>query len=558
MRSLKGFKIRFYILFTALVLFVGYSTAFAVLPVLSWARFFTSFDAPKVDYGNGIAVSNTGPSALVYVVGNSGEDANGDGIFEIDDYRMLKYDANGNLLSQASYNDPDNGIDVAYAALIDGSRFYVAGTSFNSLSGTRDFRTRKYDLFFTEIASWNNNPDTVFHGAGDDVARGLAADSLSNIYVTGFTNAASNNTPQTTSDYLTVKYDSNGTEQWNVTYNDTSNNLDAAHAIAIDPQGNPVVTGVSFNPASGNLDFRTIRYASSSGAILWSDTFNSPLYGADDEARAVGIDRTSGDIYVGGFSKSGSGFFGKRRWTIVKYNASGAPGWTPIYRTGSVEGEFINGIAVATSGEPYATGGNSEAGVFLRNAVFDIKTVKYASSTGNEVWNRYFDSGMADYGRGVAIDTGGNLYLTGYRQFVAGVQTPQDDIVTVKYGTFPDPGPPCNVPLSFPIQWTDNVITPNVTKVRGVHTSELRGWINNQRQDVLLPLYSFTDSQILGTTLVRKVHVDEMRSAISDVYTACSQPTPTQSGFLDPLIAWFTKIRAFHITDLRSAIQNAP
>src|SRR5207245_1846471 len=51
------------------------------------------------------------------------------------------------------------------------------------------------------------------------------------------------------------------------------------------------------------------------------------------------------------------------------------------------------------------------------------------------------------------------------------------------------------------------------------------------------------------------VHVQELRTAIGQVYTAAGKLVP---AWTDTLATNATKIRAIHITELRQAVDNAP
>jgi hypothetical protein len=70
----------------------------------------------------------------------------------------------------------------------------------------------------------------------------MALDGLGNVYVAGslsWTNGAS--------DYLTVKYDPNGTKLWAQSYDGPSNAVDVVAALAIGSTGEVYVSGTSGN-----------------------------------------------------------------------------------------------------------------------------------------------------------------------------------------------------------------------------------------------------------------------------------------------------------------------
>nr|NIU38672.1 hypothetical protein [Candidatus Bathyarchaeota archaeon]NIV43626.1 hypothetical protein [Candidatus Bathyarchaeota archaeon] len=103
----------------------------------------------------------------------------------------------------ARYNGPGNGCDRAYALAVDGSEnVYVTGYSYGSVTNL-DYATVKYDSEGNELwAARYNGP-----GNGHDRAFALAVDGSGNVYVTGYSVGSG-----TSTDYATVKYDSEGNE----------------------------------------------------------------------------------------------------------------------------------------------------------------------------------------------------------------------------------------------------------------------------------------------------------------------------------------------------------
>ena len=55
---------------------------------------------------------------------------------------------------------------------------------------------------------------------------------------------------------------------------------------------------------------------------------------------------------------------------------------------------------------------------------------------------------------------------------------------------------------------------------------------------------------------MKKVHIDELRTAIAEVYTTCGTAAPVFSDA--SITTGITKIKAAHINELRAAVDNAP
>jgi len=88
----------------------------------------------------------------------------------------------------------------------------------------------------------------------------MAVDGSGNVVVTGSSNNGTND------DYYTAKYAAaDGALLWEKRYNGPVNGTDDAFAIAVDGNGNVVVTGESIGSTNGvnfNWDFYTAKYLS--------------------------------------------------------------------------------------------------------------------------------------------------------------------------------------------------------------------------------------------------------------------------------------------------------
>lgn len=203
------------------------------------------------------------------------------------------------------------------------------------------------------------------------------------------------------------------TEAWVRRY-DRAGEGDLARAMAVDSLGNVYVSGCSLGGSTGT-DYVTIKY-DAAGNQVWLARYDSQPRGTD-ELWALAVDGL-GNVYVTGGSTKG-----KCNYLTVKYDNSGNELWAACY------GTFIAGsaqdIAVDESGNIYVTG-------MIWRSNRDCCTVKY-DSAGNEVWVAWYDgpAGGDDWGKAIALDQSGNVYVIGNSQ---GIDTGQD-YVTIKYDT---------------------------------------------------------------------------------------------------------------------------
>ena len=151
----------------------------------------------------------------------------------------------------------------------------VTGTSWNG--SNFDIVTVKYDPAGNQL--WASS----FNGSGNgfDEARSIDVDDNGNSYITGYTLSTGN-------DYniITIKYDASGNQMWATTYNGTANGFDEGYDVTSDAAGNVYVCGSA--ETSNAANYVTIKY-NSAGVQQWATLYNGS--GANsDQAYALTID----------------------------------------------------------------------------------------------------------------------------------------------------------------------------------------------------------------------------------------------------------------------------
>lgn len=366
-----------------------YSTLFVfLLPLVGSAQIWVArYNGPGNgwDGGNRLAVDDAGN---VYVTGSS------DGIGTLYDFATIKYNASGSTEWIVRYNGPGNGEDESWAILVDDDGYvYITGYSEGSGSGS-DYATIKYNNSGEQqwVARYNG-PGNTADGAG-----GIVVDDSGNVYITGFSVGSGS-----ASDYATVKYNSSGVEQWVVRYNGPSNSYDQGIAIALDHAGNIYVTGTSWDVNTIN-DYVTIKY-DPSGVEQWVARYNGPVNDFDG-ARALVIDNWD-NIYVTGTSW---GVGTCEDYATVKYDSSGVEQWVARYNGTGNDWDHPRGIVVDASGYIYVTGWSWGDGTSDDCATIKYNTAgvqqwvsRYNGATS-----------LTDYARAIALDNESNVYITGF------------------------------------------------------------------------------------------------------------------------------------------------
>jgi uncharacterized delta-60 repeat protein len=248
-----------------------------------------------------------------------------------------------------------------------------------------------------------------------DMSKGMVADDLGNVYVTGSSAGVNNKT-----DYVTIKYNTSGEQQWIARY-DGFGGTEEANAIAIDKWGNIYVAGHS-ETGTGSYDFATVKY-NNAGVQLWAARFNGPGNG-QEYAAAMKVDK-DGNVYVSGFATVNGP---SSDCAVIKYNTSGVLQWARYYNGTGNGPDIAFAMAVDTlTSDVYVTGNTTST-----NYNEDYVTIKY-SSAGVEQWVRTYNGTASgtfiDDAREIATDSKGNVYVSGLSRTLP----TRWDCVTIKY-----------------------------------------------------------------------------------------------------------------------------
>jgi uncharacterized delta-60 repeat protein len=364
-----------------------------------WVARYHNPESDSTDHATDMAVDSSGN---VYVTGYYGY-----GGLNYD-YMTIKYDSSGKQVWTVRYNGPENSVDRAVAIAVDSSgNVYVTGESYGS--DTRyDYATIKYDSAGGQVwVARYNGP-----GNGYDRPVDITVDSSGNVYVTGESYGDG-----TDYDYATIKYDSNGDQNWEARHDGPTSSRDEPIKIAVDSSGNVYVTGSS-RRSETYYDYATIKYDSTGSQtwIAWYD--NNSQY---DEPQAIALD-SSGYVYVTGYSR---GSYPNYDYATVKYNSAGVEQWAATYDGPENDDDRANAITVDTAGNVYVTGRSRGSNEFNEYA-----TIKYDTG-GNELWVRRYDGSANgnDQAYFIVRDSSGNIVVTGTSH---GSST-GNDYATIKY-----------------------------------------------------------------------------------------------------------------------------
>lgn len=244
-------------------------------------------------------------------------------------------------------------------------------------------------------------------GNGVDSAVAIAVDKIGNVYVVGYSLRIWDRL-----DYVTIKYSSNGDEEWIRRFTPSSHPIQFPVGVGMDANGNVYVAGFGGYVVGGtNADIVVLKY-DSDGMLQWMRAYDSPYcwcgYAGDDYASAMTVD-ADGNVYVAGTFGDRYGSRASYNYGILKYDTDGVLQWVVAYGGPGSE-DWSTAIAVDANGNVYVTGrGRVEAD-------YDYATVKFDSG-GIQQWVARYSAtagGGVDIPTAITIDSGGNVYVTGY------------------------------------------------------------------------------------------------------------------------------------------------
>lgn len=433
-------------------LLIVLSANWATAQTVAWTDSYNGTTENK-DRFAAVAVDGSGNSYATGYAFQSGNDR---------DVAVVKYNTSGAVAWQRTYTTSSDNTDEGNAIALDASgNVFVAGVADRNML----------------LLKLNSAGDTVwsrqYNGAGNgyDEALALTIDGDGNIIVTGKSDRDAS--PVLNYDYVTIKYNTSGVQQWAQSYNGSGNTEDQPYAIAVDASNNVYVTGKASNGAdfdivtlkyntsgvqqfaklidSGNGDevgadidvlgsnfYITGEYAATTsddnyltvkydlaGTVVWTKLFDGGYSGNDDRASEVEAD-AAGNVYVSGRSEDANGIY---NIVTIKYNSAGTQQWFNTYDNLGREDRPYD-IAIDGAGNVFIA---AESSLYTAtDTIGDVLTLKINAGGTTPVWARlYADTGNGDDGgRGIGIDATGNVYTAGY-----GLAANQSDGLIVKYNS---------------------------------------------------------------------------------------------------------------------------
>lgn len=294
-------------------------------------------------------------------------------------WAVQKMSSLGQLIFQRRLENANNNSYIEDLAFDSSNNFYTCGfTDQNS-----------FDIFITKnnsngVLQWQRS---LGSSNRDDVGYGIAVDSSGSSYITGYHNNGS------TYDWLTAKYNTNGTLQWQRRFggNGVSH---FPYKIAVDGSGNCYVSGYTTGTTE---DFTVIKY-NTNGNLQWQRRL---LTTAFDASYGIKAD-SSGNVYVSGISNA-NGF---QDVVTAKYDTNGNLLWQRIITSASEK--WSRGLVLDSSNNIYVSGM-----VQATPSVNNYWVVKY-NTNGTILWQRQMGAATTLSNQAISVDNAGYYYITGF------------------------------------------------------------------------------------------------------------------------------------------------
>ena len=432
-------------------------------PVLAYSSYL---GGSAGDYGNGIAVDSAGNA---YVVGQAGStnfpttagsfQPAISGTLGYTDAFVTKINAAGNAIVYSTYLG-GSGPDVALGVAVDanGSAYVIGEESSSNFPVTAGaFQTEQmgWDAFVVKLNPTGSGLSYASHfgSAGDDHGLAIALDSAGNAYTTGWTtppldrsfpvvNAFQPNYGGGNNDAFVTKINASGSALVYSTYlgggtillNSTD---DWGQGIAVDSAGSAYVVGATYSPdfpftagafntPRSGLDVFVTKFSPSGSSLVYSARIGGSTR---DNGLGIAVDG-SGNAYFTGYTESQdsypvtAGAFqrnGSFDAFVTKLNPQGSGLVYSTYLGGTADVDRGWGIKVDAAGNAYVVGDTQSSDFPTANAIQpayggglgDAFVSKLSSTGGSLVYSTFLGGNLTDMGRGIALDSSANAYVTG-------------------------------------------------------------------------------------------------------------------------------------------------
>lgn len=361
-----------------------------------WTRFLGDSNDDDV---KDMAIDNDGN---IYITGKTKNSLSGQSNNGGDDILIAKYSYSGTplwvRLRGGSGNECGNGIVVDSSGNVYVTGYTTSSFDGNTMQGEDDIFIMKYDT--NGVWKW-----TKFKGANKaDEANDIAIDSSGYIYIAGWTTSSFDGQANGgSSDYLILKYDTNGNWQWTRIFGaDMPNQL---NAISLDSESNIYVTGYFSDSINNRTVVVLLKYDKNGNKIKDTSSWGNCLSSSDQAGFDINVNNSLGLVYITGYTNSATFYsktnHGKKDAFLLCFNLNLDYQWGTLI--GGVEDEYGQRLFIDSNNNIYIVGhSKSSFNNQANKGDYDIFVSKYSSATTHQ-WTLFKGGSNSEGGYGIAI-----------------------------------------------------------------------------------------------------------------------------------------------------------
>jgi len=362
---------------------------------------------------------------------------------EYKDVEKTRIDKEGNLIVYTEFGEIKHVKPVCYQ-VIEGEKVKIKAKFNRIKDNTFGFHLNEYNKNYELII----DPlvlvySTFLGGSGDESGRSIAVDSEGAVYVAGYTSSVNFPTKNPIQgskaggyDTFVTKINASGTALVYSTYlGGSGDELRCTTYIAVDSEGAVYVAGFTTsydfptkNPIQGNYAGNTDAFITKINASGTDLVYSTYLGGSEiEQSLGMAVD-SEGAVYMAGYTLSvnfptknpiqGSNA-GEYDTIITKINASGTALVYSTYLGGSGV-DTSCGMAVDSEGAAYVTGYTNSVDFPTKNPIqgsnaggYDAIITKINASGTDLVYSTYLGGSGEDWYGDIAVDSEGATYVTG-------------------------------------------------------------------------------------------------------------------------------------------------
>jgi hypothetical protein len=283
---------------------------------------------------------------------------------------------------------------------------------------------------------------TFLGGTSEEIAWSVTVDADDQPVVAGVTFStafpttpgAYDRTYQGLGDVFVSKLSADGSQLlWSTFLGGTAMNFDYGYAVALDPLGNPMVTGYTWSSDfpvtpgaydtsfNGGVDVFVSKLSQDGSQLLWGTYLGGLDYdigyaiNTDSEGNPLVAGRTLSPDFPttpGAYDTSPNGE--EDAFVSVLTGSGDILSWSTLIGGNAYDG--ASALEVGPDGAPVVIGYSASAdfpGNGFAGGLYDGFACKVGPDGSELIWTRLFGGSGADYGNGLALDSNGDIFVCG-------------------------------------------------------------------------------------------------------------------------------------------------